>query len=132
MMRTRQLDGQKTLTEDDIDDFIIDAAWAVRSTYHTVLGSSPGAAIFGRDMLFDILYLVDWTKIGDRRQAHINRDALRNNKERVDFDYEVGGKCLLRKEGTLCKSETGYEGPYLITQIYTNGNVRIQWGRISE
>ena len=81
MMHTRQLDGQEMLSEDDIDDFVIDAAWAIRSTYHTVLGSSPGAAIFGRDMLFDIPYLVDWNKIGGRRQAQIDRDALRKNKE---------------------------------------------------
>ena len=100
--------------------------------YHTVLGSSPGAAIFGRDMLFDIPYLVDWNKIGNRRQAQIDRDALRKNREWVDFDYEVGQKCLLRKDGNLRKSETESEGPYLITQIYTNGNIRIQRGRISE
>ena len=81
MMRTRQLDGQEMLTEDNIDDFIINAAWAVCSMYHTVLGSSPGAAIFGRDMLFDIPYLVDWTKIGDRRQAQVDRDVLRKNRE---------------------------------------------------
>ena len=117
MMQTRQLDGQKTLTDDDIDEFIVNAARAVHSTYHTVLGSSPGSDIFGRDMLFDIPYLVDWTKIGNRRQAQINCDALRKNKERVDFDYKVGRKCLLRKEGTLQKSETRFEGPYLITQI---------------
>jgi hypothetical protein len=30
------------------------AAWTVCSTYHPVLKASPGAAIFGRDMLFDI------------------------------------------------------------------------------
>ena len=29
MKRTRQLDGQEMLTEDGIDDFIINAAWAV-------------------------------------------------------------------------------------------------------
>ena len=39
MMPTRQ--RQEMLSEDDIDDFVIDAAWAIRSTYHTVLGSSP-------------------------------------------------------------------------------------------
>eukprot|EP00804_Cyclotella_cryptica_P007730 CCRYP_001348-RA/>CCRYP_001348-RA protein AED:0.32 eAED:0.32 QI:202/-1/0/1/-1/0/1/257/56 len=40
----------------------------VRSTYHTVLKTSPGAAIFGRDMLFDVFYIDDWSKIGEYRQ----------------------------------------------------------------
>jgi hypothetical protein len=35
-----------------------------------VLKASPGAAIFGQeqDMLFDILSIADWNKIGDYRQ----------------------------------------------------------------
>ena len=32
---------------DDVDVFLDNAAWAIRSTYHTVLKASPGAAIFG-------------------------------------------------------------------------------------
>jgi hypothetical protein len=32
----------------DIDIFLSDAAWAVRSTHHTVLKASPGAAIYWR------------------------------------------------------------------------------------
>ena len=47
---------------------LTDAAWAICSTYHTVLQASPGAAIFGRDMLFDISFLADWNKIGEHRQ----------------------------------------------------------------
>ena len=37
-------------------DFLDNAAWVICSTYHNVLKTSPGAAIFGRDMLFDIPY----------------------------------------------------------------------------
>ncbi len=48
-----------------IDTFIVNAAWAIRSTYHTVLKASPGAAIFGRDMLFDIPFVADWKQLGE-------------------------------------------------------------------
>ena len=51
--------------------FLTNAAWAIRSTYHTVLKASPGAAIFGRDMLFDIPSIADWNKIGDYKQRSI-------------------------------------------------------------
>ncbi len=43
----------------DIDVFLSDAAWAIHSTPHTILNASPGAAIFGQDMLFDIPFIAD-------------------------------------------------------------------------
>ena len=65
MLHTTELDMADTVTPSDISDFLMDAVWAVQSTYHTVLNASPGPAIFGRDMLFDIPFLADWNKIGE-------------------------------------------------------------------
>ena len=45
MLRTAELDMAKSVVPDDVDVFIDNAAWAIRSTYHTVLKASPGAAI---------------------------------------------------------------------------------------
>ena len=132
MMRTSNLDMQDTITEDDVDDFVVNTAWALRSTYHTVLKTTPGAAIFGRDMMFDIPYLADWTEIGKRRQVLVERNSARENKRRIDFDYAVGQKVLLIKDGILRKAEDKHEGPYVITQVHTNGTVRIQRGSVSE
>ncbi len=67
MLRTSKLDMAETVKASDIDIFLSDAAWAVRSTYHTVLKASPGAVIFGQDVLFDIPFIADWQKIGERR-----------------------------------------------------------------
>jgi len=39
------------------------------STLRPYVKASPGAAIFGRDMLFDIPYIAAWNKIGDYRQC---------------------------------------------------------------
>ena len=68
MLRTSELDMAESVKASDIDVFLSDAAWAVCSTYHTVLKASPGAAIFGRDMLFDIPFIADWQQIGEYRQ----------------------------------------------------------------
>jgi hypothetical protein len=65
MLRTAELDMANSVDPDDVAVFLTNAAWAVRSTYHTVLKASPGAAIFDRDMMFDIPFLADWNKIGD-------------------------------------------------------------------
>ena len=115
-----------------IEDFLVDAAWANCSTYHTVLKSTPGAAIFGRDMLFDIPYVADWNDIGRRRQEQVESTNKRENKSRLPHDYAIGHKILIHKDGILRKAETKYEGPYTVTQVYCNGTVRIQRGSISE
>ena len=73
-----------TVATSDIDSFLTDAAWAICSTYHTVLKASPGAAIFGRDMLFDFPFLADWNKIGDYRQCQTDLNTERENCSRGD------------------------------------------------
>ena len=59
MMQTAGLDMSETVNDEMVDLFIDAAAWAICSTHHTVLGMLPGAAVFGRDMLFDIPHLAD-------------------------------------------------------------------------
>jgi hypothetical protein len=59
MLHTAELDMAESVNASDIDIFIADATWAIRSTHHTVLKASPGAAIFGQDMLFDIPFIAD-------------------------------------------------------------------------
>jgi hypothetical protein len=59
MLRTAELDMADSVTPNDVDVFLDNGAWAICSTYHTVLKASPGAAIFRQDMLFDIPFVVD-------------------------------------------------------------------------
>ncbi len=113
----------------DIDVYLSDAACAVCPTYHTVLKAFSGAAIFGRDMLFDISFIADWQKIGKRRQRLTDLNNARENKGRIDYDYKVGQKVLLRKEGILCNAESiWHKRPRLITTDHTNGTIMVQCG----
>ena len=132
MMRTSELDMRDSAEPKDVDEFLTNAAWAIRSTHHTVLGTTPGAAVFGRDMLFDIPYLADWHEIGRRRQKLVDRDSKRENSKRREHDYTVGDKCTLRKDGILRKAEDKNIGPWTMTQVHCNGTVRIQRGTVSE
>jgi hypothetical protein len=70
----------KTVKASGIDVFLSDAAWAICSTYHTVLKASPRVAIFGQDMLFDILFIADWQKIGEHRQQLTDLNNAHENK----------------------------------------------------
>jgi hypothetical protein len=127
MLRTSKLDMAKTVKASDIDVFLSDASWAVCSTYHAVLKASPGAAIFGRDVLFDITFIADWQKIGDHRQQLTDLNDARENEGRIGYDYKVGQKVLLRKEGILRNAESRWhKNPWLITSVHTNGTITVQ------
>ena len=54
MFHTTELDMANTVAPSDIDAFLANAAWAILSTYHTVLKALSGAASFGQDTLLDI------------------------------------------------------------------------------
>jgi hypothetical protein len=129
MLRTADLDMADSVTSDDIDVFLDNAAWAICSTYHTILKASPGAAIFGRDMLFDIPFVADWRKIGEQRQSLTDRGNQRKNAKQIDYNYKVGDKVLVISEGILRKTESAYgKVPWTITTVHMNGTIRIQCG----
>jgi hypothetical protein len=106
MMRTSELDMADSVEPSDIDTFIDNAAWAICSTYHKVLKASPGAAIFGQDMLFNIPFVADWRQIGDYKQHQSDRSNKRENNKHVDYDYKVGDKILIQKDGSFRKAES--------------------------
>jgi hypothetical protein len=125
-----ELDMAKTVKASDIDVFLSDPAWAICSTYHTVLKASSGAAIFGQDMLFDIPFIADWQKIGEHRQQLTDLNNPCENEGRIDYDYKVGQKVLLRKEGILRNAESRWhKNPWLITSVHTNGTITVQRGK---
>jgi hypothetical protein len=133
MLHTAELDMANSVTPNDVDVFLDNAAWAICSTYHTVLKASPGAAIFGRDMLFDILFVADWHKIGERRQSLTNRGNQQENAKQIDFGYKAEDKVLVINKGILRKAESTYgKEPWTITTVHTNGTIRIQCGTKTE
>jgi len=133
MIRTSEINMPDSVAPSDIDAVLTNASWAIRSTYHTVLKASPGAAIFGRDMLFDIPYIADWKKIGDYRQRQTDQNMMRENEKRIDYDYEVGSKVLIRKDGILRNTESRWHTePWTIMSVHTNGTIRVTCGNKSE
>jgi hypothetical protein len=129
MLHTAELDMADSVNPDDVDVFLNNAAWAICSTYHTVLKASPGAAIFGQDMRFEIPFVADWHKIGEQRQSLTNLGNQHENAKRIDYDYKVGDKVLVINKGILRKAESAYgKEPWTITTAHTNGTIRIQCG----
>ncbi len=84
-------------------------------------------------MLFDILFIADWHKIGDRRQLLTNHSNQRENAKQIDYNYKIGDKVLGINEGILRKAEFAYgKEPWTITTVHMNGTIRIQRGTKTE
>ena len=133
MLHTAEIDIADSVKPSDIDVFLSDTALAIRSIYHKVLNASPGAAIFGQDMLFDILFITDWKKIEEHRQLLTDCNTDSETKVQIDYDYQVGQKVLVRNDGIICKAESSYlREPWAIMSFHMNGTIKVQCRNKSE
>jgi len=89
-----QLDGTDLSNIADANLFVDTVSASVpiglRATAHTTLTVSPGAAVFGRDMLINIPVSVDWEMTRQRRRARMTY----NNK--LSTKGTEGTMCVLR------------------------------------
>jgi hypothetical protein len=133
MLHTTELDMAELVNASDIDIFLAYATWAIHSTHHPVLKASPGAAIFGQDILFDIWFIAAWKKIGEHRQKLTNLNTAHENKGRIDYDYKVGQKIRVRNKGILRKAQwIRQKDPWTITTVHRNGTITNQHGNKEE
>jgi hypothetical protein len=131
-LRTFELQEREMDINDPWASFLASAAFAIRSTYHTTLGASPGQLVFGRDMLLPIKFKANWAEIKARRQDEIRRNNERENKSRKDHNYNVGDQILLTDSRKRSKLAPPREGPYLVERVFTNGTILIRRGAISD
>ncbi len=84
-------------------------------------------------MLFDIPFIADWKTIGENRQKLTDRNTDQENEGRIDYDYKVGEKILVRNKGIIRKAQSLWQkGPWTITTVHTNGNIMVQCGNKEE
>ena len=132
MFVTKNLNEQ---TFDYIDPFgsiLASIAWAIRASYNSATDSTPAQIVFGRDMLFNLKSLINWKELSMKKQALVDKANLRENNTRVDYDYQIDDKVYVVKDGIYRKLEAPKLGPFVITDVYTNGTVRIQRGNVNE
>ena len=123
------LHGHKLKSEsqanDMIDEALALAMYAMRSTVHTTLGSSPGSIVFSRDMFLNIPLVADWHMLTKRREHLINYNLMRENKKRRRWDYEPGQK-VLKKIHDPTKLGKRHKGPFKILKTHVNETVTIE------
>ncbi len=80
-------------------------------------------------MLFDIPFVADWKQIGDNRQNQTDCSNKRENNKCVEYDYKVGDKILIRKDGILRKAESIWKKEqWTRPTVHTNRTIRSQCG----
>jgi hypothetical protein len=91
MLHTAEIDVADSVKPSDTKVFLSDVAWAICSTYHTVLKPHQMQQYLDKtcSLLVDILFIADWKKIGEDRQLLTNRNTNCENKGRIDYDYQV-------------------------------------------
>ena len=110
---------------DLIDQASGTAMHAMRTNIHTTLKAAPGASVFGRDMFLDVPLIAEWQAIQLHRRTIVNERLRKANMGRRSYDY-IQGQKVLKKYPKSDKLGLRKEGPYLITQVHTNGNVTIE------
>ena len=132
MLRVYDLRNHEFDTIDSCGPILKNIAYAIRSTYHTTIVASLGQLVFGRDMLFNMPFTADWTKIEKNKQKVTNKSNITENDKRVDYEYEVYDEVFIYRDGHYRKLDGPFLGPFRIVQVYTNGTVRIQSGTTTD
>ena len=67
-----------------------------------------------------------------RKQAQVDQDNKQEKSKRIKYDYAVGNQAYVIIQSIKRKLYDTKKGPYPITQVCTNGTVRIQRGSVNE
>ncbi len=80
-------------------------------------------------MLFKIPFIADWKTIGEHRQRLTDHNTDCKNEGRIDYDYKVGQKILVRNKSILRKAQSMWQkDPWTITTVHMNGTITVQCG----
>ena len=72
------------------DETLESIAWEIRDSYNRTIIATPGQALFGWDMLFNLASVIAWQVITAAKQRQVDIDNVRENNKRVTHDYAIG------------------------------------------
>ena len=132
MLHTKDFENYPFDPKDPWTNIFGFCAWAIQSTAHTLLHTSPAQLVFGRDMLFDLSYLVRWKDIQDKKVQSRQDNTERENSKRVKHTYNAGDNVYLNRDVLQRKLLPKRDGPFKILKVNTNGTVKICKGITSQ
>ena len=70
------------------DEYLAATTFAIRTTVHTTLGTSPAQLVYERDMVLPIQSKADWATITLKKQKRIDKLNHRENSKRLRIKYK--------------------------------------------
>ena len=98
MLLTKNLSAQILDYIDPFGSILASVAWAVHSSYNNSTDATAAQFVFGRDMMFNISTLVNWKELSLKKKALVDKANLRENKHRIDYDYQVDDLVYVTKD----------------------------------
>jgi hypothetical protein len=132
LLRVFELEEYEFPHGDPWSNILASAAWAIRSTFHTALGATPGQLVYGRDMLFGLSFKANWKNIKERKKARIEESNKRENAKHIHHTYKVGDLVSKDRNQLQPKLHRPRDGLFTIDMVYTNGTLKIRQGITSE
>ena len=77
--------------------------------------ATPGQAIFGRDMIFNLSSVVDWLVVTTVKQLQADIDNVRENAWWFTLDCTIGDQMYVEMTDIYRKLDYKKQGPYIIT-----------------
>ena len=88
--------------------------------------------MFGRDMLLNLTSIIDWRVVTDIKQGQVGIDNVCKHDRWVRNDQAIGDLVYVENVGIYLKLYYKKQGPYIITEVFTNGTVWVQRGAINK
>ena len=76
-------------------------------------------------MFVNVPVIADLIAIRQRCQLLIDKNLMRHNQKRYDYKYRIGEQVMVKVYDPK-KGEPRLHGPYPITELNTNGTVRVR------
>ena len=114
------------------EEILLSTMFAIRSTVHTTKQHTPSHLLYGWDAIHNIDQEANWQLMKQRKQALINKDNQKENRQRQSHMCCTGDKILLKN---ACKSKFNqdtYIGPYTEPEVRNNGRVCACRGNVTD
>ena len=98
----------------------------MRSTVHTTMQATPMHPVFGRDVIINLTFNVNWHLIRQQKQAAIRKNNQAENNKRIHHKFKVNDTVLVKNKKSTKFGQDAYNGPWKILEVWNKGTVKIQ------
>ena len=92
--------------ENPWDGILAATMFALRATLHTTSQYTSAQLAFGRESILNVRHEANQKLIKERKQKPINRGNEFENKKRLNHEYKIGDKVLLKNDGRQNSTKT--------------------------